>query len=70
MTLLRKATRNYPTFPSLLDRFWEGDLMDWANANFSTTDTTLPAVNVKETNDEYEIELAAPGMKKEDSWNI
>jgi HSP20 family protein len=40
--------------------------MDWGTANFSSTDTTLPAVNVKETEDSFEIEVAAPGMKKED----
>lgn len=26
----------------------------------------MPAVNVKETNDAYELEVAAPGMSKED----
>ena len=40
--------------------------MDWSNLNFSNTNTTLPAVNLLETDDEYVIELAAPGMKKED----
>ncbi len=27
---------------------------------------TIPAVNIKETEDEFAIELAAPGLKKED----
>ncbi len=40
--------------------------MDWGNTNFSSTNTSLPAVNVKETNDEFVIELAAPGMEKKD----
>ena len=40
--------------------------MDWGNLNFSTTNTTIPAVNVKEDDDRYEIEVAVPGMKKED----
>ena len=30
------------------------------------TNATAPAINVKETKDEYIVELAAPGMKKED----
>ena len=34
-----------------------------ARTNFSGT---LPAVNVKETEDDYSIELAVPGLKKED----
>lgn len=34
--------------------------------NFSNTNTTLPAVNVIEKDEEFAIELAAPGMKKDD----
>ena len=34
-----------------------------ARTNFSGT---LPAVNVKETEDDYAIEMAIPGLKKED----
>lgn len=53
-------------FPSLFDRFFEGDMMDWTNSNYSTTNTTLPRVNIKETVDNFIIEVAAPGMKKDD----
>ncbi len=52
--------------PSLFDRFFENDLFDWSNRNFSVTNTTLPAVNIKETDNEYFIELAAPGFTKSD----
>ncbi len=45
------------------------DLMEWTNDNFSETRTTIPSVNVKENADEYVVEVAAPGMKKED-FNI
>jgi HSP20 family protein len=41
-------------------------MMDWGSNNFSSTDTTLPAVNVKENDDAFEIEVAAPGMSKKD----
>jgi HSP20 family protein len=40
--------------------------MDWGNSNFSSTDTTLPAVNVKENDEAFEIEVAAPGMTRND----
>lgn len=40
--------------------------MDWNRSNFSSTDTSLPAVNVKENENEFLIEVAAPGLKKED----
>lgn len=53
----------------LIDHLLENDLMDWSARNFSETDTTLPAVNVKELKDGYEIEMSAPGLKKED-FNI
>lgn len=61
--------RNRNLFPSF-SRFWDDDdffnrgLINWATSNFS--DTTLPAVNIKETDDSYEVEMAAPGMKKDD----
>ena len=66
MTLMKRTQDWYPTFPSFFDKFFEGNLMDWNNWNYSSTDTTLPAVNVKEDNDSYTIEVAAPGMTKED----
>jgi HSP20 family protein len=53
-------------FPSLFDNFFSRDWMDWNNLNFSNTNTTLPAVNVRENENEYIIEVAAPGMKKSD----
>ncbi len=66
MTLVRKTDRNGPMFPSLIDNFFSRDWMDWSNMNFSPTNTTLPAVNVRETKDDYTIEVAAPGMNKKD----
>jgi HSP20 family protein len=53
-------------FPALFDHFFENDLYDWSNRHFSTTETTLPSVNIKESADEFEVELAAPGFVKSD----
>ncbi len=66
MTLAKLSNNWYPSLPSLFDRFFDGDLMDWNRSNYSSTNTTLPAVNVKENNNEFLIEVAAPGLKKED----
>ena len=66
MTLARLSNNAFPSFPSLFDRFFDGELMDWNRSNYSSTDTTLPAVNVKENEDEFLIDVAAPGLKKED----
>ena len=40
------------------DRLWNPDFNDWTN--------TLPAANITEEKDAFTLELAAPGMKKED----
>ena len=66
MTLMKRTQNWYPTFPSFFDKFFEGNMMDWNNSNYSSTDTTLPAVNVKENGDAFTIEVAAPGMTRED----
>ena len=55
--------------PSLFDQFFENDLFDWSNRNFSDTNTTLPSVNIKEGNEGFEVEMAAPGLDKKD-FNI
>ncbi len=56
-------------FPTFFDRFFENDMFDWTNRHYSTTDTTLPSVNIKESEDDFEVELAAPGLSKKD-FNI
>lgn len=66
MKLAKLSNDWYPSFPSLFDRFFDGDLMDWNTSNYSSTNTTLPAVNVKENENEFQIEVAAPGLKKDD----
>ena len=45
-------------FPTVFEDFLNTDFMPRAN-------TTAPAVNVKETDKNYVMELAAPGIKKE-----
>ena len=45
--------------PSVFDDFFNTDFMPRANA-------TAPAINVMETQDGYTVELAAPGLMKED----
>jgi HSP20 family protein len=52
--------------PMLFDDFINRDLFKWGNLNFSDTNTTIPAVNIKETAEHYEVEVAAPGMTKKD----
>jgi HSP20 family protein len=55
-------------WPSLAPGSWLSDLFD--NDRFLDSDwlrrSSVPAVNVKETGNGYEIEVAAPGLGKED----
>jgi len=64
--IMNNLKRSDHYFPSLIDNFLSRDLFDWGTSNFSTTNTTLPAVNIHESDESYEIEVAAPGMSKED----
>jgi HSP20 family protein len=66
MTQVRLRNNWSPSFPSYLDRIFEGDMMDWNTWNFTGSNSTLPAVNLKETEYEFTVELAAPGLKKGD----
>lgn len=66
MTIVKRTNQFLPSFPSMLDSILSRDWMDWNNLNFSNTDTTIPAINVMEDDDKYEIEVAAPGLKKDD----
>ncbi len=63
MALIRSWT---PRYPAGTGRFLDDDLRDLWLTNFSRTETTVPAVNVKETDSEFLLELAAPGMSKKD----
>src|SRR4030095_16560338 len=61
------VTRNGSLPMSMLfDDFFNADLFNWNNSNYSNTNTTIPAVNIKETAENYEVEVAAPGMTKND----
>lgn len=51
--------KNQGWLPSIFNDFFDNDWMEKANS-------TAPAINVIESEKDYKIELAAPGMTKED----
>jgi HSP20 family protein len=55
-----------PSVDAFFDDFAPLDLMDWTDRRLATMGSNLPSVNLKETDKKIEIELAAPGLKKED----
>jgi HSP20 family protein len=50
-------------FSGLLDPFFKRELSDWMGKDFIET---IPNVNISETPVAYHVEMAAPGLKKED----
>jgi HSP20 family protein len=65
MTLI-KRNLFLPTVPQFFDDFLSKDLSDWGLLNNSSTNTTLPSVNILENKDAYLVEMAVPGMNKND----
>ena len=66
MKLLNGKTNPMSQMPLLFDDFFNRDIFNWGLSNFSNTNTTIPGVNIKETADTFEVEVAAPGMTKKD----
>ena len=63
--MLVKKRSGFPVLPNVFDEF----LRDWSTTNFSDENTTLPAINIKENEDGFTVEVAVPGMNKKD-FNI
>lgn len=66
MNLIKRNWSNVPTVPNLFDDFFNREFFNWGNNNYSSTSTTVPSVNIKENADAYEVQVAAPGMEKND----
>ena len=66
MSIVKRNGWLFNEMPTLLNDVFKRDLWNWGLENNSSTNTTIPAINVKETNDNFEVELAAPGMNKKD----
>ena len=64
MTLIKRSN-----WPALMNDNWLTDFFDnnrFFDADWMKRFQEIPAVNVKEKNKEFLIELAAPGLKKKD----
>jgi len=60
---LTKRNSFLPSSTALFDDFFTRDLFDWSKTEGNGL---VPRVNIKETDDGFAVEIAAPGMKKED----
>jgi HSP20 family protein len=61
-----KRNNSFQGMNSIFDDLFNRDLINWGLVNNSATNTTLPSVNIRETNDNFIVEMAAPGMTKDD----
>jgi len=57
------AARKNLWFPSVFDDFFNGNISDFMGNDFATN---MPSVNVAEDAQGYHMELAAPGLTKDD----
>jgi HSP20 family protein len=63
---LIKRDELVPAWSNFFNDIFNRDVFDWSLRHFSEPNSTLPSINVKETSDEFQIEMAAPGMEKDD----
>lgn len=63
MSTLMRTNGLFPS-GSFFDDFFTRDLFDWPRR--TEDHTAVPRVNIVETSDDFRVEMAAPGMKKED----
>jgi HSP20 family protein len=66
MSLMKRDEGFLPAFSGWFNDPFFRDFFGGGLQNYSPIRTTLPSANVKETKDDYKIELAVPGMSKED----
>ncbi|SDS40158.1 HSP20 family protein [Formosa sp. Hel1_31_208] len=59
------SNQNFPTLSNWLDDIFNRDLPSVVTSNFNTG-ITLPKVNIKESADDFTVEMAVPGLKKSD----
>ncbi|MCX2838998.1 Hsp20/alpha crystallin family protein [Salinimicrobium sp. MT39] len=64
MNLIKRNTDNW--LPSIFDDMFKTDWMDNGNSGMNRIGTSVPAVNISENDDAFNLELAAPGMTKKD----
>ena len=64
MALARRFNNQQPDLANIFEDFFGGDI--FGTPATSGPRTSVPAVNVQEDENEYVIEVAAPGMKKDD----
>lgn len=66
MSLIKRNETNW--LPSVFDDMFKADWLG-GTTNVNSIGTSIPAVNIKESEDSFNVAVAAPGMAKDD-FNI
>lgn len=66
MNLVKRNNSNSNLFPSLMEEFFRPD---WMGGVQNANSVSVPPVNIRETDNAFEVELSAPGKSKND-FNI
>ena len=67
MSIVKRSNDRVSNYamPSIWDEFFNRDVFNWGN-NYANAGNSIPAVNIKETSEDFLVEMAAPGMEKKD----
>ncbi|MDD2797702.1 MAG: Hsp20/alpha crystallin family protein [Bacteroidales bacterium] len=65
MTLIKRENF-FPTWTNLFDDFLGKEMVEWPNRRSNFANYSVPSVNVKENENNFEVEMAAPGLQKAD----
>lgn len=63
MTLVKRNPMN--TLPGFFDSFILKDRFEWPEHTNGRQHASVPAVNIRENDQQYELEMLAPGLQKE-----
>ena len=63
MTLVKRTNDNW--LPSVFDDMFKTDWLG-GTSNVNNIGVSIPAVNIRETEDDFKVDVAAPGKSKED----
>ena len=64
--MITVKNRLFPFYSGLLNDLFPKDLSDFNSPDYAQSQSTLPAVNIKDTDNAFEVYMAAPGMEKKD----
>lgn len=69
MNKYKRSNSPLPSIVRMIDNLFNDEIINHHRQGLTVWNGSMPAVNVKETDDQFDLELAAPGMSKSD-FNI